>query len=71
MRGNEAMKEVQHYIDNALASGRDNVQIIHGKGEGILKNLVHEYLDKRDEVEGYEIAPIEQGGAGCTIVKFV
>lgn len=70
MRGNEAMKEVQHYIDNALASGRDNVQIIHGKGEGILKNLVHEYLNKRDEVEDYEMAPIEQGGAGCTVVRF-
>ena len=70
MRGNEAMKEVQHYIDNALASGRNEVQIIHGKGKGILKKLVHEYLDKRDEVKGYEQAPIEQGGAGCTVVKF-
>lgn len=70
MRGNEAMKEVQHYIDNALASGRNEVQIIHGKGKGILKKLVREYLDKRKEVKGYEEAPIEQGGAGCTVVKF-
>jgi DNA mismatch repair protein MutS2 len=70
MRGNEAIKKVQHYIDNALASGRDKVQIIHGKGEGILKNLVHEYLEKRNEVEGYELAPLEQGGAGCTVVRF-
>ena len=70
MRGNEAMKEVQHYIDNALASGRNEVQIIHGKGKGILKKLVHEYLDKRKEIKGYEQAPIEQGGAGCTVVKF-
>jgi len=70
MRGNEAMKEVQHYIDNALAAGRKEVQIIHGKGEGILKKLVHEYLDKRKEVKSYEMAPIEQGGAGCTVVHF-
>ncbi len=70
MRGNEAMKEVQHYIDNALASGRNEVQIIHGKGKGILKKLVHEYLDNRKEVKGYEMAPLEQGGAGCTVVKF-
>lgn len=70
MRGNEAMKEVQHYLDNAIAAGKDEVQIIHGKGEGILKKLVHEYLDKRKEVKSYEIAPIQQGGAGCTIVKF-
>ncbi len=70
MRGNEAMKEVQHYIDNAVASGRSEVQIVHGKGEGILKKLVHEYLDQRKEVKSYEIAPIQQGGAGCTIVYF-
>lgn len=69
MRGNEAMKEVQHYLDNAIAAGRNEVQIIHGKGEGILKKLVHEYLDKRAEVKEYEMAPIEQGGAGCTVVK--
>lgn len=70
MRGNEAIKELQSYLDNAIAAGRDEVQIVHGKGKGILKNLVHEYLDDRKEVKGYEMAPIHQGGAGCTIVKF-
>lgn len=70
MRGPEAMKEVQHYLDNAIASGLNEVQIVHGKGEGILKKLVHEYLDNRKEVKSYELAPIEQGGAGCTVVKF-
>jgi DNA mismatch repair protein MutS2 len=70
MRGNEAMKEVQQYIDNALAAGRSEVQIIHGKGEGILKQLVHEYLAERKEVKGYELAPLQQGGAGCTVVRF-
>ena len=70
MRGNAAMKDVQRYIDNAVAAGRSDVRIIHGKGEGILKKLVHEYLNKRKEVDSYELAPIEQGGAGCTVVKF-
>lgn len=69
MRGEEAMKEVQHYLDNAIASGRNEVDIIHGKGEGILKKLLHEYLDKRSEVKDYEMAPLSRGGAGCTIVK--
>jgi DNA mismatch repair protein MutS2 len=70
MRGREAIKEVQHYLDNALASGRNQVHIIHGKGEGILKELVHDYLDNRKEVKSYEMAPIQQGGAGCTVVEF-
>lgn len=69
MRGEEAMKEVQYYLDNAIAAGRNEVDIIHGKGEGILKKLVHEYLDKRKEVKNYDIAPLSRGGAGCTIVK--
>ncbi|TYP92224.1 DNA mismatch repair protein MutS2 [Fodinibius salinus] len=70
MRGNEAMKKVQTYLDNAIAAGRDQVQIVHGKGKGILKNLVHEYLDQRNEVKGYQMAPIQQGGNGCTVVEF-
>lgn len=69
MRGDPAMKEVQRYLDDAIAAGRSQVRIIHGKGEGILKKLVHEYLDKRKEVKSYEMAPLNQGGAGCTIVK--
>lgn len=70
MRGNEAMKEVQTYLDNAIAAGRDQVQIVHGKGKGILKKLVHEYLDQRNEVKDYEMAPIQQGGNGCTVIQF-
>lgn len=69
MRGPEAIKEVEYYLDNALAAGLNEVEIIHGKGEGILKNLIHEYLEKRKDVQGFQLAPIEQGGAGCTIVK--
>lgn len=70
MRGKEAMKKVIKYLDNAIASGRHEVDIIHGKGNGILKRLVHEHLDTRKEVKSYEIAPISRGGAGCTIVHF-
>ncbi|MFH5886042.1 endonuclease MutS2 [Halalkalibaculum sp. DA3122] len=70
MRGREAIKEVEHYLDNAIAAGLNSVEIIHGKGEGILKNLVHEYLDERAEVSSYSLAPADRGGAGVTLVKF-
>ena len=56
------------YLDKAIARGLNQVEIVHGKGEGILKKLVHEYLSERKEVEKFETAPIEHGGAGCTIV---
>lgn len=68
-RGPDAIKEVTHYLDNVLASGLNQVEIIHGKGEGILKKLVHEYLEQRPEVRDFNIAPLNQGGSGCTIVK--
>ncbi|HMB97358.1 MAG TPA: endonuclease MutS2 [Balneolaceae bacterium] len=67
-RGEEAVKEVMLYLDKAIARGLNQVEIIHGKGEGILKKLVHEYLRERKEVEKFETAPIGQGGAGCTVV---
>ncbi|MDR8392503.1 endonuclease MutS2 [Aliifodinibius sp. S!AR15-10] len=69
MRGHEAMKEVEHYLDNAIAAGLQSVEIIHGKGEGILKNLVHEYLQERPEVQSFSLAPADRGGAGVTVVK--
>jgi DNA mismatch repair protein MutS2 len=69
MRGEEAIKQLTQYIDRAIARGLKRVEIIHGKGEGILLSLIHDYLEKRDDVSDFEIAPIEQGGSGCTIVQ--
>ena len=68
-RGDEAMKELTLYLDNAVARGLSQVEIIHGKGEGILHKLVHEALEKRQEVNSFDIAPMENGGSGCTIAK--
>ncbi len=67
-RGEEAVAELTLYLDKAVTSGYHEVEIIHGKGEGILLQLVHEHLKERDEVQSYEIAPWESGGNGCTIV---
>lgn len=69
MRGEEAVKKLTHYIDHAVARSLHEVDIIHGKGDGILKKLVHEHLETRKEVESFQLAPLERGGAGCTIVQ--
>lgn len=68
-RGDEAMKELTKYLDNALTRGLSQVEIIHGKGEGILHKLVHEHLQERSEVTSFEIAPWDSGGSGCTVVQ--
>ncbi|WP_234572614.1 endonuclease MutS2 [Rhodohalobacter sp. 614A] len=67
-RGDEAMKELTKYLDKALTRGLSQVEIIHGKGEGILHKLVHEHLEKRSEVKSFDIAPWDSGGSGCTVV---
>lgn len=66
-RGDEAIKELTMYLDKAIARNLQQVEIVHGKGEGILHKLVHEYLEKRDGVKSFDIAPWESGGSGCTI----
>jgi len=69
-RGEEAIAELTLYLDKAMSSGLGQVEIIHGKGDGILRKLVHNYLGGRKEVREFALAPWEQGGPGCTLVYF-
>lgn len=67
-RGNEAVQEVMRFVDEGLSRGVQQLSIIHGKGDGILRKLVHEHLASRSDVNHYESAPIQEGGDGCTYV---
>ncbi len=67
-RVEEALAEVTHLIDDALASNLDRVEILHGKGTGALRQAIHEYLATRPEVASFEEAPWDQGGPGVTYV---
>lgn len=69
-RAEEALNEITHYIDRAVFRGMNQVEIVHGKGDGILKDQIHKYLKDRAEVKKYELANEDFGGAGCTIVNF-
>ena len=68
-RGDAAIKELMLYLDKAVSRGLRQVEIVHGKGEGILKKLVHEHLEQRKEIKSYNLAPWEHGGPGCTLVE--
>ncbi|MGM0506046.1 MAG: endonuclease MutS2 [Bacteroidota bacterium] len=69
LRAEEAVNQLMHHLDRALAAGLHRVEIIHGKGTGVLMERVRSYLDDRPDVSGWEEAPIEQGGSGCTIAR--
>ena len=68
-RAEEAINEVTHYIDRAVFRGLHRVEIVHGKGDGILKEQIHKYLGDRKEVKSYELAHEDFGGAGVTIIN--
>ncbi|MEX0593879.1 MAG: endonuclease MutS2 [Balneolaceae bacterium] len=69
LRADEATQRLMHHLDRALAAGLHRVEIIHGKGTGVLMERVRAYLDNRPDVTGWEEAPLEQGGSGCTIAR--
>lgn len=69
LRVDEALAEVVRLVDEAVAAGLSSVEILHGKGTGALRSAIHEYLAARGDVSGFDDAPVEQGGAGVTIVR--
>lgn len=68
-RTEDALHEVTQYIDRAVYRNMNQVEIVHGKGDGILRSQIQSYLNTRKDVHSVETAPIERGGAGCTIVE--
>ncbi|MFD2390321.1 endonuclease MutS2 [Enterococcus gallinarum] len=69
-RYEEALNEVDQYLDAAILAGYPQVTIVHGKGTGALRQGITEYLKIHRSVKSFEFAPANQGGNGATIVKF-
>ncbi|EOL42236.1 MutS2 protein [Enterococcus phoeniculicola] len=69
-RYEEALAEVDQYLDAAILAGYPQVTIVHGKGTGALRQGITEYLKNHRSVASYSFAPANQGGNGATIVKF-
>jgi len=63
----EAITELDKYIDQALVAKLGRVRIIHGRHGGILRDAVHEYLSTHPYVKSYEIADYSEGGIGVTV----
>lgn len=63
----DAIKELDKYLDQAYLAKLGRVKIIHGRHGGILRNAVHEYLKHHPYVKEYYIASYSEGGIGVTI----
>ncbi len=68
LRGDEAITEVDQFFDNALMLGYPELRIVHGKGDGILRNLVRTHLRRYKQVGRMADEHVERGGAGVTVV---
>ena len=51
----KALDEVMHYIDKALFRGMNQIEIVHGKGDGILKDQIYSYLNERSDVKSLSL----------------
>ena len=68
MRGDEALNAVVYFIDDAILIGMSRVRILHGKGNGILRQLIRQYLSTVPNVTLYMDEQVQFGGAGITVV---
>ncbi|MBV9616910.1 MAG: Smr/MutS family protein, partial [Ktedonobacteraceae bacterium] len=72
MRGwrvEQALEELETYLNDAAMSGMSSIRIVHGKGTGALRQAVREHLSHHALVKSYTSAPPQEGGDGVTIVK--
>jgi DNA mismatch repair protein MutS2 len=68
LRANDAIREVDKFISEAILSNISNITIIHGKGTGALRTALHQFLETHPQVESFREGTIEEGGAGVTVV---
>ncbi len=69
-RAEEALQTVQDFIEEAIVVNMGTVKILHGKGDGILRQLIRQYLETVDVVRSFRDESVQFGGSGITIVDF-
>lgn len=65
----EAVAELDKYLDDAILAHLNSVRVVHGKGTGALRKGIHEYLRRQKHVKSYHLAEFGEGDAGVTIVE--
>src|SRR5258707_1760809 len=68
-RVEQALEELDTYLNDAVMSGMSSVRIVHGKGTGALRSAIREQLAHHPLVKSFTSAPPQEGGDGVTIVK--
>ncbi|MBO6516858.1 MAG: Smr/MutS family protein [Bacteroidia bacterium] len=69
MRTEEALKEIDRWIDDAIVIGANNLRLIHGKGDGILKKVIRDYYHKTSHVKRITYEDVRLGGEGVSLIE--
>lgn len=67
----EAIAELDKYLDDAYLSHVNPVRIVHGKGTGALRKGIHNYLRRQKHIKSFRLGEFGEGDAGVTIVEFI
>lgn len=67
----EARLEVEKHLDDAVMAGLNQVEIIHGKGTGVLRQVVRDMLRSHPQVRSYRLGQYGEGGSGVTLVELL
>ena len=71
MRAEEAMMKVEAFLDEALLVGVDEVRIVHGKGYGVLRDVVRSIAKEHPRIASISDEHADRGGAGISIIRFL
>lgn len=69
-RADLAISELSQFLDKALLEGMESVEIVHGRGTGVLRKEVHAFLKSFPGIKNVALAPEDRGGDGMTLVEF-
>lgn len=67
--GEESLFLVEKMLGDAMLSGNKQIMIVHGKGTGKLRQIIHEYLKGNPLIEDFRLGAMNEGGSGVTIVN--
>lgn len=66
----EALSELDKYLDDAFLAHLPSVRIVHGKGTGALRNAIHQQLKRMKNIKEFRLGGLGEGDTGVTIVTF-
>jgi DNA mismatch repair protein MutS2 len=69
MRADECMEKISRFVDDAVVTSSHHLRILHGTGNGILRQLIRQYLSTVPEVISFHDEHPQFGGAGITVVE--